>query len=304
MVPSVAYADDIVITATSLKALEQMIMDLTAEFKTAGLKIGHSKTNWSSTTPMPGVHLQAEDAKVLWQPTLVFVGIELSLQGTSAPAILHRMGKAQATYNRWSSVLRCPWVPAAKRIEIMLKSVWPSLLWGAGAWHPTKVWQHKLSSWGARTAACVAGARRGETEEIGDWWRRMHRTGHAILERHGSDPDQARRLQLHRWAGHLARMPADSPSGSALRTRGLQWWRFAQRKHHSKWDGVHSKRFNCWRWEAQIADHHGNGCSETMAANTGWLDLAQNRQGWKHKEMAFAQGASGGQFLSSEPSVV
>ena len=286
--PSVAYADDIIIAATSQKALEQMISDLTTDFKTAGLEIGHNKTNWSSTTPLPGVHLQAEEARVLWQPTFVFVGIEMSLQGTSAPAIKHRMGRAQATLNRWSSVLRCPWVPAAKRIRVMLKSVWPSLLWGAAVWHPTKEWQDKLSSWGARVAASVAGVKRGITEEIGDWWRRMHRVGHNILEQHGGDANRARRLQLHQWAGHLARLPADSTSGSALRARGLQWWRYAQHRHSSKWDGVHTKRFKCWRWEAQIANVYGDGCSEVVSDNTGWLERAQDRQEWKRGEHAFA----------------
>ena len=42
--PSVAYADDIVVKATSQKALEQKIQDLTEGFREIGLEIGHAKT--------------------------------------------------------------------------------------------------------------------------------------------------------------------------------------------------------------------------------------------------------------------
>ena len=42
--PSVAYADDIVVKATSQKALEQKIQDFTEGFREIGLVISHAKT--------------------------------------------------------------------------------------------------------------------------------------------------------------------------------------------------------------------------------------------------------------------
>ena len=35
--------------------------------------------------------------------------------------------------------------------------------------------------------------------------------------------------------------------------RGLRRWRSSQKR--SEWDGAHSRRFSCWGWESQIADH-------------------------------------------------
>ena len=35
--------------------------------------------------------------------------------------------------------------------------------------------------------------------------------------------------------------------------RGLRRWRSSQKR--SEWDGAHSRRFSCWVWESQIADH-------------------------------------------------
>lgn len=285
--PSVAYADDILITAMTKAALEGMICDLTEEFAKAGLGIGHAKTNWSSTQQLPGESLVAGGVAIPWCSSFVFTGVEISLLGTSAPAIQHRMGAAQSTKSRWAPWLRCAWVPRARRIAMMQKAVWPSLLWGAAAWHPTRAWQQRLSSWGARVIAAVAGIRRAASEHIGDWWRRLHREGHALLEQHGCDPEKARRRVLHQWAGHAARMPAESPCGAALRTRGLQWWRYSQERHCCKHTGVHAKRFSCWRWEAQLGETYGDGNSNNISDNTGWLGLAQNREHWKQLGNAY-----------------
>ena len=67
----------------------------------------------------------------------------------------------------------------------------------------------------------------------------------------------------------------------AVRCRGLQWWRWHQARHHSKWTGLHPQRFKLFRWEAQLAEVFGDGEAESGAANTGWLALAQDRQAWK-----------------------
>ena len=84
-------------------------------------------------------------------------------------------------------------------------------------------------------------------------------------------------------------MPHDSPPAQALRTRSLQWWRHAQANHpDKKWTGVHKKRFGCWRWESQISEIHGEGYSNLSEDNTGWLQLAQDREAWRSMETNFA----------------
>ena len=44
----------------------------------------------------------------------------------------------------------------------------------------------------------------------------------------------------------------------------------------------HPRRFKIHRWEEQIAELHGEGFSESIAVNSGWLLKAQDREGW-HK---------------------
>ena len=238
-----AYADDILLMAHSKDALEKMIRDATCAFAQVGLGIGHSKTNWSCTPPTPNANLQAGTDMVEWVEAFVFVGVELTLQGCPSKAIVHQMAQAQKTRHKWKSLLCCPWLSPRRRVELLSKSVWPSFLWGAACWHPTKAMTNKIGSWGARVTATTAGARRKPLEEIGDWWRRMHRFGWTWMRKCGPNPEEARRLCLHRWAGHVARMPSDSQPAQALRARGLQWWRWAQSNHKDKRTGVHPQHY-------------------------------------------------------------
>lgn len=286
--PCLAYADDIILIARSKKALEEMIADASAAFEEVGLSIGHDKTNWSSHPPLPNHVLKAGPASVTWKASLIFVGVELSLLGSSTLAVTHRMAQAQSTFSKWRPLLSCPWVSPIRRCGLLAKSVWPSFLWGAACWNPTKAIRRKISSWGARMAATTAGIKRAPEEAIGCWWRRMHRAGHKILDKLSLDPEKERRRTLHRWAGHVARMPTSSQPAQALRTRGLQWWRHAQEHHEDKkWSGVHCRRFGCWRWEAQLGVFHGDGSSADETANTGWLRSAQDRVGWRCLEENF-----------------
>ena len=97
---------------------------------------------------------------------------------------------------------------------------------------------------------------------------------------------------LHRWAGYIARSGTDTQTAMASRTGGLQWWREARRKHSSKWNGVHPRRFSCWRWEAQIAEfkEYKDGMSADVTKNAGWLAAAQDRKRWKRKKQSISRG--------------
>ena len=83
---------------------------------------------------------------------------------------------------------------------------------------------------------------------------------------------------LHRWAGYIARSGKDTQTAMALRTGGLQRWRDTRRKQSSKWNGVHPRRFSCWRWKAQIAEfkEYKDGMAD-ITKNAGWLAAAQDR---------------------------
>ena len=92
------------------------------------------------------------------------------------------------TDHRWVLVqVACAWDTTA-------------VAWSAGAWKKSK-----LSSFGARVCARVARVRKGAAEDLGQFWRRMHRTGHKWLRLTGGGLEVRRLTKLQSYAGHLAR---------------------------------------------------------------------------------------------------
>ena len=234
---------------------------------------------------MPEDVLGVEAEKVAWEGSLTFVGTAIDLSGNAGPAIVHRIAQANKAYAKWREVLTCPWIPKAQHIKLLPKTVWSSLLWSSSTWTTTKAQRARLSSWSARLVSRVARIRRAPSMDDGQWWRYMHRTGHRLIASCGINVVAKAHQRVLRWAGHMARMAPGDPAAAALRCRGLQWWRWRQATHKEtgdKWSGPHPKRFKIRRWEEQVAELHGEGFSESILQNTGWLLKAQDREWW-HK---------------------
>ena len=287
----ICYADDIVLAAASVEHLEEMIADVVAELKQIGLGIGPEKTHWTSTPPMPDHQLRVMEARVQWEDNLTFVGTVIDLRGMSGPAIQYREAQANKAFHKWRSILTCGWIPKARRMMLLPKTVWAAFLWSASTWTPTQAqWTH-IASWSARQAAKVLRLRRAPWQEIGQWWKFFHKMGHKEIAKYGVDLVVQCRLRIHSWAGHLARATPDNPAAQALRCRGMQWWRWRQAQHAAtkdKWTGPHPQRFKIRRWEQQVSEIYGDGYSEEVGACTGWLAKAQDRTTWRKLASAFA----------------
>ena len=96
------------------------------------------------------------------------------------------------------------------------------------------------------------------------------------------------KLIVHRWGGHVARLPVNHFVSEAVRCRGMQWWRWRQAQHFDKWTGPHPQRFKAWRWEEQLSKQYGDGYAESTLESTGWLLKALNRTTWKAQEYTYA----------------
>ena len=106
--------------------------------------------------------------------------------------------------------------------------------------------------------ARVARIRCNDNEDIGQYWRRLHRSCHDLLQLYGGSPNWRRSRTLHRFAGHLARS-MDATLSAALHTRCIAWWRYRQERHLV----MHPRRFKTWRWESQLADYYGEAQSQS-----------------------------------------
>ena len=281
----VLFADDVILVSETKEGLEKMIEEAMAEFRKVGLEVGCEKTRWSSWPPT-GL-LQVGQDTVPWSPCLTFIGGVIDLGGNSGAAMSYRMAQADKAWAKWKPLLTCKWAPVRRRADLAVRAVFSSLLWLAATWTPTGAQQKHLESWAARMMARTVGLRRALSEDMGGWWRRMHREGHLWLRMVGGGPCLRRRVLLHRFAGHLARA-VDGVARMALRTRNLAWWRQAQESHKSKHNGVHPARFKTWRWESQLTSFYGETKGQHLNENYGWMALAQQRQLWKVKEESFA----------------
>ena len=137
-------------------------------------------------------------------------------------------------------------------------------------------------------ASRVKGVRRYQDEDLGQYWRRLHREGHALMQRYDLNPVHQYRRMLHRFAGHTARAPESSVAKQALLVRPMAWWREVQLLWGGKWSGLHPRRFNCWRWEAQLTGYYGDVPAQVCSPlHVGWMARAQDRSLWKSSESAF-----------------
>ena len=63
-------------------------------------------------------------------------------------------------------------------------------------------------------------------------------------------------------------------------------WRDARTKQNSTWDGVHSKRFSCWRWEAQSTalKENKDGKSSNTKDNTGMATSSAEHRNMENEQ--------------------
>ena len=225
---------------------------------------------------------------ISWEPNLTFVGAKFDLLGNDEAACNYRTAQAQKVWFSWAEVFKVNHTSMDLRCRLLRNTVFSSALWTSQVWNLTKKQCTQLDSWAARLIAKTLKIRRNEGEEIGVFWRRLHRVGHHWMHKSGLTLNETRRGILHDFAGHLGRKEGGILA-LALRTRNLAWWRWHQSRHQSRHDGLHPKRFKAWRWEQQLVDGYGAAEQPDIFANEGWLEAANERAAWRTTRMNFCK---------------
>ena len=282
-VSAICYADDIILVSDRKIDLQGMISEVISGFAAVGLEVGTDKSHWFSYPLRKLEKLRFGDDKVMWKASLIFLCTILDFNGNDALAIDYRVAQANKVFWKWRPILQCRNASLARRIDLTTKTVFAAALWLSETWYPTKRQRRRLNSWAARIISQVAGVRKTDDEDLGDFWCRMYRTGHNKLAEHGGSSDIRRRKRLHSFAGHLARQ--SSLANDALRTRSLSWWRHFQKSKLV----FHPRRFAVWRWEAQLVERYGETSQLFVDVLTGWMQTAQVRTTWRAGERTFAE---------------
>ena len=278
---TLGYACDILVFSENKDDLVKMLEELISAFAKVGLDISVEKCAWSSFPPEKQGTLNVSGFNLKWVKSLTFVGAVINFNGNDGEAIMHRLAQAAKSLAAWKEFLRTPRASMKKRLKLLFSTVFASALWMSETWLPTKQQREHLLSWGARMASSVAGyCSSFATLGAAQFWRALHRRAHALMANMGNTLDGLRLTRLHTFAGHLARSSVPDLS-LLLRTRCLSWWRREQARYRSKFDGLHPKRFKCWRWESQITAFYGEPHLPDDGTDVGWMALAKEKAFWK-----------------------
>ena len=202
---TLSYADDILVFCENKNDMVKMLGELIDAFAKVGLDISVDKCAWSSYPPERQGTLNVGGFKLKWVKSLTFVGAVINFNGNDGEAIMHRLAQAAKSLGAWRKCLRSPRVALKKRLKLLFSTVFASALWLSETWLPMKQQREHLSSWGARMAFCVAGyCPRLATLNAAQFWRALHRRGHALLATMGNTLDGLRLSRLHSFAGHLS----------------------------------------------------------------------------------------------------
>ena len=171
-------------------------------------------------------------------------------------------------------------------------SVMASFCWQAQNWTPTARQYKYISSWASRHGACMGFVRRCPTEEIDQWWRRLHREGKKFMSVQNLVVTEQMKGAKHNFAGHLARMASGDIANQILHARHLAWWRHWQSQNQAhgrrRGDQLHPKRFCAHgRWEAAFEDFYGVHTAAAARAVVGWMRAAQDREKWRQSCQTF-----------------
>ena len=258
----------------------KMLGQLVDAFAQVGLDISVDKCAWSLYPPEKQGILTVGGFELKWVKSLTFVGTVINFSG-------NRLAQAAKSLGAWRQIQRSPRVALKKRLKLLISTVFASALWLSETWLPTKQQREHLTSWGSRMASSIAGfSSRLAAMNVAQFWRALHRRGHRLLAGMCTTLDGRRLSRLHSFARHLAR--SSVPDLSLLhRTRCLFWWRREQARYHSKYDGLHPKRFKCWRWESQITAFYGEPHLPDDGSDTGWTAMATDKTFWKDDQGNF-----------------
>lgn len=226
--------DDPEILQDRIEEVEYIATSLRLHFGSSSLEFLASEFSATSEAP--------EDRfETFWLPhsgqrfqqvtELKALGIVMDGRGSTKAAFEKRVQVALLVWRRHERLLCNQCLPAADRLRLFYGSVGQSLLYGAGAWTPSKWLQYRLCALENRWLRRMfwQDTRPGNVGYV-VWLRRGNRQAHRLRLRSGYQSlSQRCWLLVHTWAGHLHRCPDGvSAAAAAWRWKDQAWWQAMQ----------------------------------------------------------------------------
>ena len=213
---------------------------------------------------------------------LPVLGVLLDRTGDTLCAVGHPLVSSQQHFFARRTQLTCPHISVRRRTNRLYMIVHKSLLVCPGGWTLSKSLFQRCEGFESTLLRRVLAKPRKENEDFLTFLRRTFRLGRELLAQCSQTPLAVSILHaVHGWAGHVARMPADSSLVRVFKFRNLRWWRAIQ----SVMENRDPRGFTGWRhscpgrftrWEESFD-----------ALDVDWINLAQDRIKWQAARARF-----------------
>ena len=303
------FADDVLLTGTSLEEVRSMLADMCTEMTRVGLEVHWGKTKIMSNgmdtesdlrqTLVKGVTVEVLDPAA----STLYLGRSLCLTEVHNTEIVHRIARAWAKFSVFRPELTDKNYSLFSRLRLFHSVVTPTVLYGCGSWAMTREREHMLQTAQRKMLRIILGRGRRplslsesseDYEELVDvivatedeeellepwheWLQRVTREALLAMGRVGV-PDwaeeQARRKW--RWAGHICRRTDGRWSRKVLDLMPVGQRR--RQRPRCRWsDAIH-------RFMNRAAP--GDGHSVEF-----WCAMAADRDSWANLEEDFANNS-------------
>ena len=276
-----AYADDLLLFASSVAEVKALLADVRAELSAVGLEVNLEKTQMFAApwTVPPGTTVVLGGRPVTVAASIVYLGLPVGFEVSNVDFAGMLLAKAWRAFFRYKGVLCNRLTDPRRRLTLLDTYVTSAWSWAACHVRPTcAVVQQFQTAWLMMVTSILGFSHdREHLDWVQDFTAR--RRASRMFAVHVGVRDWADVLlaRIFTWYGHLARMPLERsrPAAVALRYRCMQLWRRSQRGETSTL--THPVRGSWPSVDRSLQEL----VESAVALDADWLTLASDREAWR-----------------------
>ena len=215
------------------------------------------------------------------------LGVLVDGVGDSPCSLEHRLSATLKHFYARFPQFTCKRTGLKRRVKMLYGTVFRSALHGAGGRTLSQALLARGESFELSLLRRVVQVLKTPGEGFASYMQRSATSIRGWIRRSGQTTLATLILRTVRgWAGHLARLPAESLISRILKYRNLEWWRETQlvlgkTDHLNRTQWRHSRPGQFARWETCLA-----------RLDKRWLSLAADRNSWHLQKVRFVTSES------------
>ena len=247
------FADDIILIAKNEGELNEMLQELNAKGKKAGLQINWNKTKIMSSGHEPSIVV--EGINIENTSEIIYLGQLISLEHRTNKEINRRIGIGWKKFWELKDILKGPYRNELKS-KIFNSNIIPAITYGSQSWTLTKKEENLINTTQNSMERAMLGIKKRDKIKISKIKEKFRNNLNIV---------QVARRSKWKWAGHIARL------GDDRWTYKIQNWFLKEGRR---------KGGQRARWRDEITG---------FISNKNYESVARERLEWRRVEEAYAQ---------------